>query len=175
MISPSRLDEVSWCFSEHRSSIFARYLSPQSRSPPEFFPREPPVQAMAVSRGSYRRRDLWRLHVLHRVLPCHLILPHTLVGLPANVATSCNTSSTNQLPEISFQVGRSVLLNKDYCFDTYASSLQIYGQLGTLGICSRGFFLGIQSAPLLVANNVTFVPFQCQRSEVKTRPHYGPP
>ena len=125
---------------------------------------------MAVSRGSYRTRDLWRLHVLHRVLPCHLILPHTLVGLPANVATSCNTSSTNQLPEISFQVGRSVLLNKDYCFDTYASSLQIYGQLGTLGICSRGFFLNIQSAPLFQANNFTFVPFQCPRSEVKTRP-----
>ena len=40
-----------------------------------------------------------------------------------------NAPSTNQLHAFSFQVGRSVLLNKDYCLNTSSSS-KIFGQGG---------------------------------------------
>ena len=59
------------------SAFFLQNVSPESRPPPRFFPRAPPGQAMAIACGCCRRRALWCLHVLHRVLPCHLILsPH---------------------------------------------------------------------------------------------------
>ena len=86
LISPSPLDEDSWSFCEHPSGTFARKISPESRSP-IFSPSEPTGQAMVFIASSYRRRDPWRLHMLHRVLPCHLMLPHTHVGLPASIAT----------------------------------------------------------------------------------------
>ena len=86
-MSPLPLDEDSWSFCEHQFGTFARNISPEYRSSPNIFPSEPPGQAMPLSRGSHRRRDLWRLHRFHRVLPCHLMLPRTHVGLPAGIAT----------------------------------------------------------------------------------------
>ena len=50
---------------------------------------------------------------------CHLMYTH----IPSRSSSKChNTSSTNQLHVFSFQVGRSVLLNKDYCLNTSSSS-----------------------------------------------------
>ena len=66
--------------------------------------------------------------------------------------------------------GRSVLLNKINCSETSASFSKKYGQgtnawnLFTLKIIHN------QSVPIVKANNIPFVPFQCPWSEVKTRP-----
>lgn len=43
---------------------------------PAFLPRDPPGQAVAIARGSYCKRALWRLHMLHRMLSCHAMYPH---------------------------------------------------------------------------------------------------
>ena len=53
---------------------------------------------------------------------CHLMYTHTLMVLQQ----MSNTPSTNQLHVFSFQVGRSVLLDKDYCLNTSSYS-KIYG------------------------------------------------
>ena len=47
---------------------------------------------------------MWHLHVLRRILPCHRMLPHTLVGLPANVATLplLTLSAVNLVPRGPF-------------------------------------------------------------------------
>ena len=74
-------------FRLHQFHYFYRKMSPECRPPPRFFPRTPPSQAMAVSRGSCLGRVLWRSHVPHPILgmPSHVHpYPH---GLPANVAT----------------------------------------------------------------------------------------
>ena len=90
MISPSRLDDDSRNLYEHQLHEFATNISPESRSPPRLFPRTPPGQAMAVSRGCCRGRVLWRPHMpipcsLCHLMPCHVHpYPH---GPPANVAT----------------------------------------------------------------------------------------
>jgi len=67
---------------------------------------------MALSRGSYRRRDLWRLHMLLRVLPFHPKSPHTHVGLPACISTLPAPITASQL----VRCGRSVLLNEILLF-----------------------------------------------------------
>ena len=101
---------------------FARNISPESRSLPRLFPRTPPSQAMAVSRGSCRGRVLWRPHMPHPMLamPSHAI---SCTPIPPWSSSKCrNTPSTNQLHVFAFQVGRSVWLNKDYCLNTSSSS-----------------------------------------------------
>ena len=97
LISPSRLDEDSCSFNEHHLNALARNITSEPRSPHKRFPRELPGKGMAISRDSYRRRDLWRLHVPHRVLPCHIMLPHTLVGLPASIVTLLEPSTSSRL------------------------------------------------------------------------------
>ena len=97
-------------------------MSPVSRSLPRLFPRTPPSQAMAVSRGSCRGRVLWRPHMPHPMLsmPSHAI---SCTPIPPWSSSKCrNTPSTNQLHVFSFQVGRSVLLNKGYCLNTSSSN-----------------------------------------------------
>ena len=74
---------------------------------------------MDVSRGSCFGRVLWRLH-----------MPHPMLAMPSHVnpyphgfsSKCCNTPSTNQLHVFSFQAGRSVLVNKDYCLNSSSSS-----------------------------------------------------
>ena len=56
---------------------------------------------------------------------CHLMYTHTLMVLQQ----MSNTPSTNKLHVFSFQVGRSVLLNNDYCLNTSISS-EIFRQGG---------------------------------------------
>ena len=100
---------------------FAAYISPESRSPPRLFPRTPPGQAMAVSRGSPRASPLAPTyapsHALYAI-SCHLMYTHT----PMVIEKCHNTPSTNPLHVFAFQVGRSVWLNKDYCLNTSSSS-----------------------------------------------------
>ena len=101
---------------------FCRNISPESRSPPRLFPRSPPGQAMAVSRGSCRGRVLWRPHMPHPMLamPSHAI---SCTPIPPWSSSKCrNTPSTNQLHVFAFQVGRSVWLNKDYCLNSLSAS-----------------------------------------------------
>ena len=51
---------------------------------------------------------------------CHVMYTH----IPSRSSSKChNTPSTDQLHVFSFQVGRSVLLNKDYCLNTSSSSI----------------------------------------------------
>ena len=50
---------------------------------------------------------------------CHLMHTHTLIWSSSKCR---NTPSTNQLHVFSFQVGRSVLLNKGYCLNTSSSN-----------------------------------------------------
>ena len=115
-------------FYEHQCHDFARNISPESRSPPRLFPRTPPGQATAVSRGSYRGRVIWRPHMPHPMLamPSHAI---SCTPIPPWSSSKCrSTPSTNQLHVFAFQVGRSVMLNKDYSFSTSASSSIKFGQ-----------------------------------------------
>ena len=77
---------------------------------------------MAVSRGSCRGRVLWHPHMPHLTLA---MLSHAISCTPIPPWFSSkfrNTPSTNQLHVFAFQVGRSVLLNKDYCLNTSSSS-----------------------------------------------------
>ena len=95
---------------------------------PVFSPRTPPGQAMAVSRGSCRGRVRWRPHMPHPMLamPSHAI---SYTPIPPWSSSKCrNTPSTNQLHVFSFQVGRSALLNKDYCLNTSSSKLFRQGE-----------------------------------------------
>lgn len=59
-----------------------------------------------TSRGSCRRRVLWGLRLLDRVLPCHIMLPPR--GPPRKYQ---NTPSTYHCTPITFEVDRSFLLN----------------------------------------------------------------
>ena len=53
-------------------------------------------------------------------ISCHVMYTH----IPSRSSSKChNTPSTDQLHVFSFQVGRSVLLNKDYCLNTTLSSM----------------------------------------------------
>ena len=118
MITPSRVHDDSCNFYEHQFHEFTTNISPESRSPPRLFPRTPPDQAMAVSRGSCPGRVLWRPHMPHPMLstPSHAI---SCTPIPPWSSSKCrNTPSTNQLHVFAFQVGRSVWLNKDYCLNT---------------------------------------------------------
>ena len=98
-------------------------------SPPRLFPRTPPSQAMPVSYGSCRGRVLWRPNMPHPMLamPSHAI---SYTPIPPWSSSKCpNTPRTNQLHVLSFQVGRSVLLNK-YDYSSTFSSSKIYEQGG---------------------------------------------
>ena len=100
----------------------ARSISPESRSQPRLSPRTPPSQAMVVSCGSCRGRIMWRPHMPHAVLAMISCTPLT--------SSKCrNTPSTNQPQAFPFQVGRSVLLNKEN-YSSTSSSFKIYGQGG---------------------------------------------
>ena len=121
-----RLLKVLW----NQFHEFARNISPESRSPPRLFPRTPPGQAMALSRGSCRGRVIWRPHIPHPMLamPSHAI---SCTPIPPWSSSKCrNTPSTNQLHVFAFQVGRSVWLNKDYCLNTSSSSSKFVRQGG---------------------------------------------
>ena len=108
----SRLDEDSWSFNEYQFGTFARRTSPESRPRLVFFVVSllvrPCPQRMAPAAG-----DLFRLHLLHLVLPCHLMHSHALPGPPGKYL---DTLSTNYCKFISFfvpvRLGRSVLRNK---------------------------------------------------------------
>ena len=55
--------------------------------------------------------------------PSHARYAIPCIPLPSWSSSKCrNTPSTNQLHVVSFKVGRSVLLNKDYCLNTSFSS-----------------------------------------------------
>ena len=85
---------------------------------------------MTISPGSCRGRVLWRSHMPHPMLamPSHAI---SCTPTPSWSSSKCrNTPSTNQLHVFSFQVGRSVLLNKDYCLNTSSSSSKTFRQGG---------------------------------------------
>ena len=51
------------------ATFLPEYMAAEPRSQPSLPPREPPGQAMAVSRGSFRGRALWRPHTLYAVSP----------------------------------------------------------------------------------------------------------
>ena len=62
--------------------------------------------------------------------PSHARYAISCTPIPSWSSSKCrNTPSTNQLHVFSFQVGRSVLMNKDYCLNTYSSSKN-FGQGG---------------------------------------------
>ena len=79
--------------------------------------------------------------IIVRPWPCRLapaagescgahICPIPCTPIPLWSSSKCrNTPSTNQLHVFSFRVGRSVLLNKDYCLNTSSSS-KFFGQGG---------------------------------------------
>ena len=144
-------------------------MSPESRSPPRLFPRTPPSQAMAVSRGSCLGRVLWRPHMPHPMLamPSHAI---SCTLIPPWSSSECrNTPSTNQLHVFAFQVGRSVWLNKDYCLNTSSSS-KIFRQGGNAW---NLFDFDNQSAAIFCADTTKYysIPSVPSRLEgVKTRP-----
>ena len=90
-------------------------------------------------------------------------------GKYRNTRNHCK-SSRSLCPFGLPEQARSVLLNKINCFKTHAFSSKKNGQ----GRNAWNFFtskiIHNQSAPVIHANNITFVPFQCLQSEVKTRP-----
>ena len=101
--------------------ICQKYIARVSFAAPSFS-RSPPGQAMAVSRGSYRGRVLWRPHMPHPMLA---MLSHAIscTPIPPWSSSKCpHTPSTNQLHVFALQVGSSVWLNKDYCLNTSSSS-----------------------------------------------------
>ena len=62
--------------------------------------------------------------------PSHARYVISCTPIPSRSSSKCrDTLSTNQLQVFSFQVGRSVLLNKDYCLKTSSSS-KIFNQGG---------------------------------------------
>ena len=106
-ISSSRLDEDSWSFCEHRFDAFARNISSESRWPPNIFPSESPGQALTISRGSYRRPDLWRQHMA----PKRASMSYRFVRYPPGPTDKYgNTTSDNHCKSSrSFsQFGRAV-------------------------------------------------------------------
>ena len=108
---------------------------------------------------------------------CSIACSHVISCCPRPTWASRQVSQHSQrqsLQVISFvapvRSGRSVLLNKINCSETSASFSKKYGQgrnawnLFTLKIIHN------QSAPIIQANNIPFVPFQCPWSEEKKRP-----
>ena len=83
-----------------------------------------------------------------------------------------NTPSTNQLHVFSFQVGRSVLMNKDYCLHNSSSS-KIFGQGGNAW---NLLDFDDQSAAIVCVGSIKYysIPSVPSRLEgVKTRPLRG--
>ena len=135
------------------------------------FPRTPPSQAIAVSRGSCRGRVLWRPHMPHpmRAMPSHAF---SFTPIPPWSSSKCrNTPRTSQQHVFAFHVGRSVWLNKDYCLNTSSSSLKIFRQGGnTLEIYS---ILIPQSAAFFCVDTIQYYSIPSVPSGlegVKTRP-----
>ena len=128
MMSPSQLDEDSQSLHQHHFGTSAPtvdiYRQSLVRHPVVFY-GEPHTQAMAIERGRCRRRVLWRLHVLHGVLPCHLVWPHTLSPWASRQVAQHSRHQSSKFIWFFVPVrsGRSVLLDKDYCFEACASSL----------------------------------------------------
>ena len=61
--------------------------------------------------------------------PSHARYAISCTPIPSWSSSKCrNTPSTNQLHVFAFQVGRSVLLNKDYCLNTCSSSSKFFRQ-----------------------------------------------
>ena len=97
---------------------------------------------------------------------CHVMYTH----IPSRSSSKChNTPSTDQLHVFSFQVGRSVLLKKDYCLNT-SSSFKIFRQGGNAW---NLFDFDNQSAATFCVDTIKFysIPSVPRRLEgVKTRP-----
>ena len=91
---------------------------------------------------------------------------------PSWSSSKCrNAPSTNQLHVFSFQVGSSVLLNKDYCLNTSSSS-KIFNQGGNAW---NLFDFDNQSAAIICVDTIKYysipsVPSRFEGVE-KTRPH----
>ena len=100
-------------------------------------------------------------------ISCHLMYTHTHMM----VLSKCrNTPSTNQLHVFSFQVGRSVLLKKDYCLNT-SSSFKIFRQGGNAW---NLFDFDNQSAAIVCVDTIKYYSIPSVPSGlegVKTRPH----
>ena len=61
--------------------------------------------------------------------PSHARYAISCTPIPSWSSSNCrNAPSTNQLHVFSFQVGRSVLMNKDYCLNTSCSSPKKFRQ-----------------------------------------------
>ena len=149
-----------------------KYIA-RSRSPPRLFPRTPPSKAVAVSRGSCRGRVLWHPHMPHPhicPIPCSLchLMPSHAHPYPHGPPSKCrHTPSTDQLHVFAFQVGRSALLNKDYCLNTSSSSKNFSGNAWNL------FDFDNQSAALFCVDTIKYysIPSVPSRLDgVKTRP-----
>ena len=134
IISPSRLDDDSRYF--YISSTFSSEIYCQSLiGRADFSFVRLLVRTWPYRPGSFRGRVLWRSHIPHPMLaiPSHAI---SCTPIPSwSSRKSRNTPSTNQLNVFSSQVGRSVLLNKDYCL-TLLPRPKFSGRVGTLGIFS---------------------------------------
>ena len=120
--------------------------------------------------------------IIVRPWPCRLapaagescgahICPIPCTPIPLWSSSKCrNTPSTNQLHVFSFRVGRSVLLNKDYCLNTSSSS-KFFGQGGNAW---NLLDFEYQSAAIVCVDTIKYysIPSVPSRLEgVKTRPH----
>ena len=96
---------------------------------------------------------------------------HLMYAIPPWPSSKCrNTPNTNQLHVFAFQVGRSVLLTKDYCLNTSFSSSKIFRQGGNAWNLLN---FDKQSAAIIGEDNVKCysIPSVPSRLEgVKTRP-----
>ena len=110
MISPSRLQDDSWDFYDISSTILPEIYRQSFVRCPVFF----------LVRLLFRP-------LRYRVAPAagESFGPHPMLAMPSHVhpyphgpPPNCNTPSTSKLHVFSFQVGRLVLLNKDYRSNT---------------------------------------------------------
>ena len=96
---------------------------------------------------------------------------HLMYAIPPWPSSKCrNTPNTNQLHVFAFQVGRSVLLTKDYCLNTSFSSSKIFRQGGNAW---NLFDFDNQSAAIFCVDTIKYysIPSVPSRLEgVKTPP-----
>ena len=100
--------------------------------------------------------------------PSHARYAISCTPIPSwSTSKSCNTPSTNQLHVFSFHMGRSVLLNKDYCLNTFSKIFRQSGNAWNL------LDFGNQSAACFCVDTIKYysIPSVPSRLEgVKTRP-----
>ena len=195
-MSPSRLDEDAWSFYEHQFGTFARntysYIGRDS-SVTLCFPWWPSWSGRGhtVERGYCHKRVLWRIHMLHGVLACDLMYPHTPVGLPLSSATPplgpITASSSISLYPFAWAVAESGSGNYDHDYffpfqsvisQTGRTKLLLYDSSAahelmdeslhaTVGVERKTFFLGFftWSAPYIIQLGILINVIACPNEQ----------